>query len=44
MIQRSLQNPLAKLILEGRIKDGDRVTVSANDAGLMINGTAADQV
>ncbi len=44
VIQRSLQNPLAKLILEGRIKDGDRVAVSANDAGLMINGTAADQV
>ncbi len=44
VIQRSLQNPLAKLILEGRIKDGDRVAVSANDAGLTINGAAAAQI
>ena len=44
VIQRSLQNPLAKLILDGRIKDGDRVTVSANEAGLAINGAAAERI
>jgi ATP-dependent Clp protease ATP-binding subunit ClpB len=38
VIQRSLQNPLASLILEGRINDGDTVTVSAGEGGLLING------
>ena len=36
-IQRQLQNPLATLILEGRVHDGDTVTVGA---GLVINGEA----
>jgi ATP-dependent Clp protease ATP-binding subunit ClpB len=36
-IQRQLQNPLAQLILEGAIKDGDVVRVSAGDRGLVIN-------
>ncbi|MEB3702008.1 ATP-dependent chaperone ClpB [Candidatus Bealeia paramacronuclearis] len=36
VLQRSLQNPLATQILEGKIKDGETVTVSANDKGLMI--------
>jgi len=40
VIQRHLQNPLAGLILEGRIKDGETVHVSADDAGLVINGEA----
>ncbi|HSA80268.1 MAG TPA: ATP-dependent chaperone ClpB [Geminicoccaceae bacterium] len=39
-IQRNLQDPLARQILEGRIRDGDRVTVDAGESGLMINGTA----
>ncbi len=38
VIQRELQNPLAGLLLEGRIGDGDRVTVSASGDGLVING------
>ena len=38
MIQRHLQNPLAGLILEGKIKDGETVHVSAGEAGLVING------
>ena len=38
VIQRSLQNPLAGLILEGRIADGDTVTVSAGPDGLVIDG------
>ena len=39
-IQRSLQDPLARMILEGRIADGDTVTVDAGDGGLLINGAA----
>jgi hypothetical protein len=35
-----LQDPLARQILEGRIHDGDRVTVDAGESGLLINGTA----
>ncbi|WP_119461290.1 ATP-dependent chaperone ClpB [Rhodospirillaceae bacterium SYSU D60014] len=37
VIQRELQNPLAGMILEGRIKDGDTVRVTADDSGLVIN-------
>ncbi|PHS78651.1 MAG: ATP-dependent chaperone ClpB [Rhodospirillaceae bacterium] len=40
IIQRALQNPLASQILEGKVKDGDEVKVSAGDDGLMINGVA----
>ena len=36
VIQRELQNPLALEILEGRIRDGDRVLVSASPLGLLI--------
>ena len=39
-IQRELQNPLAGLILEGKIADGDAVQVSAGAEGLIINGEA----
>jgi ATP-dependent Clp protease ATP-binding subunit ClpB len=39
-IQRSLQDPLARLILEGRIRDGDAVKIDAGDGGLLINGAA----
>ena len=38
VIQRSLQNPLAGLILEGRVKDGETVKVTAKEGGLAING------
>ncbi len=41
-IQRSLQNPLATMLLEGRIEDGSTVTVSADLNGLIINGAAAE--
>jgi ATP-dependent Clp protease ATP-binding subunit ClpB len=40
-IQRHLQNPLASLILEGRIKDGETIRVGAAKDGLTINGTQA---
>lgn len=43
VIQRELQNPLAGLLLEGTIHDGDEVTISANDQGLLINGHSAAQ-
>jgi ATP-dependent Clp protease ATP-binding subunit ClpB len=38
VIQKTLQDPLSELILDGRIKDGDTVRISANDIGLVING------
>jgi ATP-dependent Clp protease ATP-binding subunit ClpB len=37
-IQKNVQDPLSELVLEGRIKDGDIVRISASDAGLEING------
>jgi ATP-dependent Clp protease ATP-binding subunit ClpB len=38
VIQRSLQNPLASLLLEGAVTEGQTVRVSAGEAGLAING------
>ena len=38
VVQRVLQNPIASLILEGRIADGDKVHVGAHEDGLVING------
>jgi ATP-dependent Clp protease ATP-binding subunit ClpB len=38
VIQRRLQDPLAQLILEGRIGEGATVKVSASKTGLIING------
>ncbi len=38
VIQRRLQDPLAQMILEGRIADGAKVKVSASKTGLSING------
>jgi ATP-dependent Clp protease ATP-binding subunit ClpB len=38
VIQRQLQNPLANMILDGSVADGDAVTVTAGDDGLRING------
>ncbi|HET6184529.1 MAG TPA: ATP-dependent chaperone ClpB [Acetobacteraceae bacterium] len=42
VIQRSLQNPLAQMILEGAVKEGETVHVSANASGLVINGRLAE--
>ena len=41
VIQRSLQNPLAGLILAGKVADGEQVKVSAGKDGLTINGVKA---
>ncbi len=38
VIQRRLQDPLAQLILEGRISEGASVEVSAGKTGLIVNG------
>ena len=38
VIQRELQNPLAGLILEGRITPGEKIHVSVKDGKLAING------
>lgn len=37
VIQRQLQNLLANRILDGSIRDGDTISVSANDAGLVVS-------
>ena len=42
VIQRSLQNPLAGLILEGAVNEGETVRVSAAPDGLVINGQLAE--
>ena len=44
VIQRSLQNVLATKILEGRIEDGETVTVGAGNGGLVINVAAMEQI
>jgi ATP-dependent Clp protease ATP-binding subunit ClpB len=38
IIQRNLQNPLANLLLEGKVADGDTVPVTADIDGLLIDG------
>jgi ATP-dependent Clp protease ATP-binding subunit ClpB len=39
-IQKSVQDPLAELILSGKIKDGEKVKISASRDGLVFNGVA----
>jgi ATP-dependent Clp protease ATP-binding subunit ClpB len=38
VIQRRLQDPLAQMILEGKVGDGAKVAVSASKTGLTVNG------
>jgi ATP-dependent Clp protease ATP-binding subunit ClpB len=40
-IQKSVQDPLAEMILAGQIKDGEKVVISANKQGLAFNGKLA---
>ncbi|HEY8441399.1 MAG TPA: ATP-dependent chaperone ClpB [Xanthobacteraceae bacterium] len=42
VIQKSVQDPLAELMLSGRVKDGDRVVISAGKKGLTFNGELAE--
>src|SRR5215467_2836694 len=41
VIQKYIQDPLAELILSGRVKEGDRVAISATKFGLTFNGKVA---
>ena len=41
VIQKSVQDPLAEMILAGTVKDGETVTVSAGKQGLTFNGKLA---
>ena len=42
VLQRSLQNPLAGLLLEGAVRDGETVRVSASRDGLLLNDQVAE--
>jgi ATP-dependent Clp protease ATP-binding subunit ClpB len=42
VIQKSVQDPLAELILAGRVKDGEKVAISAGKQGLTFNGKLAE--
>ena len=42
VIQKAVQDPLAEQILSGKIKDGDRVVISAGKQGLSFNGEVAE--
>ena len=44
LIQRELQDPLARLILEGKVKDGETVKVSAEAGMLELNGMPGSMV
>ncbi len=44
IIQRRLQNPMASLILEGRVQSGETVRVSTGADGLAINGVEAPAI
>ena len=41
VIQKSVQDPLAELLLSGRLKDGEKVVISAGKQGLAFNGKLA---
>ena len=41
VVQKSLQDPLAEMILSGRVKDDDTIDVSATKFGLTFNGKVA---
>ncbi|HEY0440434.1 MAG TPA: hypothetical protein VGD36_10205, partial [Xanthobacteraceae bacterium] len=41
VIQKNVQDPLAEMILAGKVRDGDAVTSTAGPGGLVFNGEAA---
>jgi ATP-dependent Clp protease ATP-binding subunit ClpB len=41
VIQKSIQDPMAEMILSGHVKDGETVNVSADKKGLTFNGKLA---
>ena len=40
-IQKYVQDPLAEMLLEGKVHDGEKVEITAGKDGLMFNGEAA---
>ena len=42
VIQKSVQDPLAEMILFGRVKDGEKVVISAGKQALTFNGQLAE--
>ena len=42
-IQKAVQDPLAELILSGKVKDGENVAVSADKQGITFNGEVAQR-
>jgi ATP-dependent Clp protease ATP-binding subunit ClpB len=41
VIQKSVQDPLAEMILAGKIRDGETVVISGDKLGLTFNGKLA---
>jgi ATP-dependent Clp protease ATP-binding subunit ClpB len=41
VIQKAVQDPLAEMILSGKIRDGEKVVISANRQGITFNGEVA---
>src|SRR5882757_7938483 len=41
VIQKAVQDPLAEMILAGKVKDGEKVVISAGKQGLAFNGKLA---
>ncbi len=44
VIQKEVQDPLARMILEGRIKDGDNVDVAVEGETLTLNGVPINMI
>jgi ATP-dependent Clp protease ATP-binding subunit ClpB len=43
VIQKYVQDPLAELVLQGKLREGDTVKITAGKDGLVINGEAVKQ-
>ena len=43
VIQKYVQDPLAELVLQGKLREGDTVKITADKDGLVINGEAVKQ-
>ncbi len=43
VIQKYVQDPLAEMLLEGKVHDGETVKITASKDGLMFNGQAVKQ-
>ena len=43
VIQKYVQDPLAEMVLAGKIHDGETVKITAGKDGLLFNGAAAKQ-